>query len=715
MAQVTEVKDPQAVEVSPEPAPVRRIDKEQMKLLGGALARTFGRYSADRHQAEQKWLRNLRQYLGIYDPEIESSLGKGRSRAYPRLTRVKCISVVSRIMNLMFPGVEKNWNLEASPNADMKMEDVHEAVERMMQKLSAAGGEAPKLDDKMVQMAVNELAMDRAKHLEAWIDDQLQEIGGDQTLDYVSLNRQVLKSGVMFGVGLLHGPFVRTESFTQWTLGDDGKPMPKTNTSFKPMYEFLPIWDFYPDMSAKTFAQMDGYFLRKVMSRAQLRDLAKRPDYFKDVITSYLATNQTGNYKAMSYETLLRNMGIRENVSEQAAADAGGKYDVRVWHGPISGTYLQAAGISSIPQDKLGDDFMAEVWLIDDFVIKCEINSWRKIGIDVNMIHAFVFDEDDTSPVGNGLPSIMRDSQMALCAATRMMLDNASVICGPNLEVNTDLLRPDQDLTAIEGYKIWYREGTGQEAQFPAVRGVQIDGHLTELLSTIELFQKFADAETFVGPQTGGDMDRQKSSEPMRSPVGASMLRSDAALPFKDIVRSFDIFTMSVIYSIVQFNRKFNPQVAPEGDYNVVARGATAMIAKEIRAMQLDQLAVTLTDEEKLEVDPRKLARARFIVRDLEDVLLPDTQAEANRRSREASQAELVAQQKEQVAAEVRKTLSDAFKNIAQGQKNTATADAATVKSVLELLERGLEDAASNNIAGSSAGTGGQPAQAAQQ
>ena len=404
-----------------------------------------------------------------------------------------------------------------------------------------------------------------------------------------------------------------------------------------------------------------------------------------------------------------------ENVSEQAAADAGGKYDVRVWHGPISGAYIQAAGISSIPQDKLGDDFMAEVWLIDDFVIKCEINSWRKIGIDVNMIHAFVFDEDDTSPVGNGLPSIMRDSQMALCAATRMMLDNASVICGPNLEVNTDLLRPDQDLTAIEGYKIWYREGTGQEAQFPAVRGVQIDGHLTELLSTIELFQKFADAETFVGPQTGGDMDRQKSSEPMRSPVGASMLRSDAALPFKDIVRSFDIFTMSVIYSIVQFNRKFNPQVAPEGDYNVVARGATAMIAKEIRAMQLDQLAVTLTDEEKLEVDPRKLARARFIVRDLEDVLLPDTQAEANRRSREASQAELVAQQKEQVAAEVRKTLSDAFKNIAQGQKNTATADAATVKSVLELLERGLEDAASNNIAGSSAGTGGQPAQAAQQ
>lgn len=714
MINSTEVKDPQAVEVAPEPSPVRRIDKEQMKLLGGALAKTFTRYSSDRHQAEQKWLRNLRQYLGIYDPEIEASLGKGRSRAYPRLTRVKCISVVSRIMNLMFPGTEKNWQLGASPNAEMRIEDVHEAVTRMQKKLTVEGGQPPEIDEMMVQAAVNELAADRAKHLEVWIEDQLEEIGGDQTLDYVSLNRQVLKSGVMFGLGLLHGPFVRADKFTAWGLDEGGKPTPRENTSFKPMYEFLSVWDFYPDMSAKTFAQMDGYFLRKVMSRAQLRELANRADYFGDVIKSVMTSMPTGNYKAMSYETLLRNLGVRENVSEVQNADSGGKYDVRVWHGPISGTYLAGAGISSIPADKMNDDFMAEVWLIDEFVIKCEINSWRKIGIDVNMIHPFVFDEDDTSPVGNGLPNIMRDSQMSICAATRMMLDNASVICGPNLEINTDLMRPDQDLTSIEAYKIWYREGTGQEAQYPAVRPVAIDGHLAELLQTIELFQRFADSETFVGPATGGDNEK-KSSEPMRSAVGASMMRSDAALPFKDIVRSFDSFTMSVIYSIVQFNKKFNPQAAPEGDYNVVARGATSMIAKEIRGMQLDQLVTTLTDEEKLEIDPRKLARARFLIRDLDDILLPDSQAEANRRNRAATQSEVTEQQKEQLQADIRKTLSDAFKNIAQGQKNTANADAATVKSVLELLERGLEDAASTNIKGSSAGTGGELAQAGQQ
>ena len=708
-----DVKDPPSVEVPQPPvAPVKRIDTETLKRLGVSLSQTFTRYASDRNAAELKWLRNLRQYLGIYDPEIEQALGTKRSKSYPRLTRVKCISVLSRIMNLMFPGNEKNWLLGASPNADMDPADVQEAIQRVMEKAQASGGQPPKLDNDLVQKAVNELAEARAKHLEVWIDDQLQEIGGDQTQDYVTLNRAVLKSGIVYGVGLLRGPFVRQGKSTTWGMGDGGTPAATTVDTFKPMFEFLSIWDFYPDMSAKTFAQMDGYFIRVVMSRAQLTALARRDDFIAPVIKSYLRSNPTGNYKAQNFETMLRSMGVRENVSETARADVGGKYEILVWNGPISGEYIRAAG-GDVAEDKITEDMEAEVWMLDGQIIKADMNAWRKLGLDVRTIHPFIFDEDDTSPVGNGLPSIMRDSQMSLCAATRMLLDNASVVCGPNLEVNTDLMRPDQDITQIEAYKIWYREGMGQEAQYPAVRNVTIDSHMQELLQSIDLFQKFADSETFVGPQTGGDMDRQKSSEPMRSPTGAAMMRSDAALPFKDIVRSFDSFTQSVIYSLVQFNRKFNPHAAPEGDYNVVARGATSLVAKEIRGMQLDQLAATLTDEEKMEIDPRKLARARFEVRDLNDILLSDTDAENNRRAREASQAKAAQDQQELMGAEIRKALSEAFKNISQGQKNSAAADAQTVQAALDLLERGLNDA--TNSEGQGNGTAGGSAQQAKQ
>jgi len=272
-----------------------------------------------------------------------------------------------------------------------------------------------------------------------------------------------------------------------------------------------------------------------------------------------------------------------------------------------------------------------------------------------------------------------------------MLLDNASVGCGPQLELNTDLLRQDQDLTSTSAYKVWYREGSDATAQFPAVRNVGIDSHLPELTKIIELFMKFADAETFVGPMTGGDM-ANSPSEPMRTAAGASMLRGDAALPFKDIVRAFDAFTQSVIESVVQFNKKLNVAQTPEGDYDVIARGATSLIAKEMRCIQADQLTATLKPEEMIHIDARKLIEVRIKSRDMGDVLVSKEEA-VRRQAQQDQQAQQQQDQRQQVQeATVRKLLSDAFKNISQGQKNTATADAATVKAVLDLLEKGLNN-----------------------
>ena len=672
---------------NPEQAPVPVIRSEELRQLGQNLDKLFMQYVSDRRIAELKWLRNLRQYLGLYDPEIEKEMSVNRSKAYPRITRVKCISVLSRIMNLMFPGNERNWELRASPSPDMSPEDVMQAIQTLMTKAQEAGVQ-PQLDDEMVRQAVFNLATDRAEELSVLIDDQLQELGGDQTLDYVSLARKVAQSGILYGLGVLKGPFVRASQTTKWQVDPySGMPAPVTQTIYKPMFEFMPIWDFYPDMSAKTFAQMDGYFTRVVMSRSQIRALADRPDFFPDQVKKYLSTHPQGNYRPQPFEMELRAMGVKVNVNEMKSETT--KYEILVWNGPVGGQFLQMAGVD-VPEDKLADDIEAEVWMIEGNILKADMNPWRKIGAQVRTIHTFLFDEDDTSPVGNGLPNVVRDSQMSISAATRMLLDNASVVCGPNLELNTDLLRPDQDLTSTSAYKIWYREGTGPDAMQPAVRNLTIDAHLDDLLKTIELFMKFADMETFVGPATGGDMERG-FSEPMRTAAGASMLRGDAALPFKDIIRNFDIFTQSVINSLVQFNRKFNPDLAPEGDYNVIARGATSLIAKEVRGMQVDQLAATLTPQEAIHIDERKLVEARVKVRDLGDLLVTADEAK-RRQAQQAQQAQVMQQQQaEQVAANVRKTLSDAYKNIAQGQKNTANAEAATIAAALDILEKGVE------------------------
>lgn len=694
---------PPAVNVEPvDTAPVRRISSSELAQLGQDRRRLFDQYASDRTVAEQKWLRNLRQYLGIYDPEIERQLSTTRSKAYPRVTRVKCISVLSRIMNLMFPGNERNWELKASPSPDMSPEDVMQAIQDAQRKQQEAGINEP-LTDASVKEAVQSLADQRAVDLSLLIDDQFQELGGDQTIDYVALNRKVAASGILYGLGVLRGPFVREVQSTTWGLDPETQqPAPRTVTRYKPQFEFLPVWDFYPDLSAKTFTSMDGYFLRLVMSRTQLRALANRSDFFGEQIREYLNNNMQGNYRPRTHETELRAMGIKAAVNDMKAETM--KYEIIVWNGPVSGQALRQAGVE-VEADKLADDIDAEIWMIDSTVIKADINPWRKMGVEVRTIHTFLFDEDDTSPVGNGLPNVIRDSQMSISASARMLLDNASVTCGPNMELNTDRLRPDQDMSSIEPYKIWYTEGTGADAQWPAVRNIDINSHMDELLKVLDLFTKFADMETFVGPATGGDMEHGYS-EPMRTAAGASMLRGDAALPFKDIVRNFDTFTQSTLTSVVQFNRKFNPDQAPEGDYNVIARGATSLIAKEIRGIQVDQLAATLSPEERIHVDERKLVEARFAVRDLTNLLVsPD---EAKRRQAQAAQAaqEQQAQMQEMSAAQIRKTLAEAFKNVSQGQKNIGAAEATTINAALDVLERGAQSEADQAGATSTGGSG---------
>jgi hypothetical protein len=685
------------------PAPVRTINTDTLKALGQELNQLFCRYASDRQLTELKWLQNLRQYLGIYDPEIEAQLAPNRSKAYPRVTRVKCISVLSRLMNLMFPGNERNWELSASPSPEMSPEDIKAAVEELIADRDK-DGLSTEMSMEIIDAAVQRLADRRAAELSNLIDDQLQELGGDQTLDYILLNRKVIDSGIKFGLGVLEGPYVRKEQQCGWVLGEGGNFEPHMTTCYKPQFDFTPVWDFYPDMSARVLPG-EGYFIRKVMGRSTLRKLANRPDFFGEEIKKYLRTNQgRGNYQARNFETQLRTMGTKANVSD-TPTDPQGKYEIIVWKGPISAGKLMELGVT-VPEKYQADDVDSEIWLVDGNVIKADINPWRKLGLEVQTVHCFVFDENDSSPIGDGLPNVVRDSALSIAAATRMTLDNASVTCGPNLELTMSLLRQDQDLKSVEGYKIWYRneDEDAATAAYPAVRPVQIDGHLKELEGLIKMFMEFADLETFVGPATGGDVTKAPS-EPMRTAAGASMLRGDAALPFKDIVRNFDFFTQSVILSLVHFNKKFNPQFAPEGDYNVVARGATSLIAKEVRGMQLDMLAQTLTDEERDWIDEGKFVAQRFAVRDMTSLMVSPTEAKQKKEARQAAMGRMQEAQERHLEAEIRQLLAKAFKEITQGQKNQANADAEVANSALAILEHGMED--DSKPEGTGAATGG--------
>lgn len=83
--------------------------------IGVDLLGEFAEAERLRRESELRWLNDLRQYKGLYEPEEEAAM-QGGSRAFMRKTRVKVESVDARLMDLLFPANrERNFDVGATP------------------------------------------------------------------------------------------------------------------------------------------------------------------------------------------------------------------------------------------------------------------------------------------------------------------------------------------------------------------------------------------------------------------------------------------------------------------------------------------------------------------------------------------------------------------------------------------------------------------------
>lgn len=646
---------------------VPAVDKMKMAAFGAKQYALFEQYKKDRRETEQQWLRNLRQTKGIIDPEIEKNIPDDRSKAYPKITRTKVIGTVARLMEMLFPQTEKNWAIAPSPLPTLSQGD----LQKVLDGLTAPGedGTVPNPTDTQIEAAIFDFAKTKSMRMEKEIDDQLQE------LDYITLSRRVVYSAVQYSIGILKGPFVVSKEGRTWTKDAYGKLTAKTVQVRQPSYEHGSVWDFYPDMSAKEFNQMDGAFFRHIMSRNQVSELAKRPDFDGDAIRAWLANNKVGNYKELEWERELRVKADRNNLTDLE----GRKYEIWEWWGFASGHDLRAAGVS-IPDSDLSLEIESTLWGIGKTLIKTKLNPYDS---KIRPFHLFVYEEDDINLTGNGLPQVMRDSALAIGEASRMMLDNASIVCGDMVEVNVDLLMPGQNLDVF-ARKAWLREGTGATAGIPAVRPIALNSHIPELSEIIQLFMGFADTETALPPSSLGDPSKG-GSEALRTTGGMSMLMGAAALPIRDTVRNFDKYTTSVIGSLYNWNMEFNSNESIKGDYQVIARGSTSLIAKEVRAASLDQFRMTLDEDERVHVNTRKLLVERMKTRDIPLDVLDDQDVVDKRIAANTQRQQEAADQETAMSnAEIKKLIAAAFKDIAQANAAQTGANVDTFNAIVK-------------------------------
>ena len=115
-------------------------------------------------------------------------------------------------------------------------------------------------------------------------------------------------------------------------VDETGFPRIVDSPVYRPYFEPVSIWDYYPDFSAKNFAQMDGQFQRHVYAHHTLSELADREDFMGDAIREYLRERPQGNYQKKNYEQQLDAISDDKQQTQPGESDVSdGAEPERTW------------------------------------------------------------------------------------------------------------------------------------------------------------------------------------------------------------------------------------------------------------------------------------------------------------------------------------------------------------------------------------------------
>jgi len=653
---------------------------DELAKLGTHLKKQLDTFIADRNLCELQWLKNLRQHLGKYDPEVLAAIPAERSHVYPRDTRVKIKGGVAKMMEMMFPATERNWELTPSPSPSIPKAALQQIIDLLNSRTDEQGQPVPPTSED-IEREVTAFAAKRGEKMEREIADQQADPGQD----HPQMCKRVTRSGYIYGFGVAECPLVRTQTERVWELDPaTGGYVAKTKTIKRPYAEYIRVWDFYPDLSAKSWEDQELCFKKVVMTRHDFRKLADRKDFKGAVIREYLRENASGNYVAKTYESELHQLAKTANLADRTAR----RFELYRALGFIDAHTLKEAGVD-VQDDELDQDILADLWFIDDVVIKAEKAAFGERPSD--QYHAFIYAEDEDSGLtGVGLPEEVRDSQMSLCASTRALMDNMAASAGPITEVNTSLLpRGRKSIGPVHAFMTVEREGDGAEANYPALRQLTTDSHVQDILPIISMQRQQLDIESNLPAYTMGAM-QQPLGEAFRTTNNMSMMMGSANMVTKDTVRAFDKFTTSLVGAMLKWNMEFNPNEELKGDYQVRAKGNLSLVAKEVRGAALDQFVMTLTPEERAILDTYGLLIDRLKARDLPvDRVLPKDEAEKVIQGMRdaASQASQVEQGFTQ--AKTADVSASAKKREIEAENLAASADA-TIQEILSRIESNL-------------------------
>lgn len=580
---------------SPEDTEEAEVIRAQQLLdaLGTELHTRITKQVTDRAPVEQMWLEDLAQYNGEYDPDTKAELEEsGQSQVYVNITRAKCNSAEARLSDMLFPTDDKSWGIEPTPVPEMAQSIGSTAPMYNEDGSPRLTEEGKPITEGDMASAIEKVARERAEAMEREIDDQLTEAR------YEVVCRDVIHDAVVFGTGILKGPVVMNRERKMWSEVRDEETgesiyVLEVVEDFRPGVERVDVWDYYPDMSARTPEEKEFEFERKFVTKKQLRALAKRPGYMRGQIAKVLGEDPRSYTTTSTHLSQLRRLAGITNIIDDS------RYEMWEYHGPVERDTLLACGCELPDEDgnyeEGGEDtrgygsskyesdpfavYDATVLFIGPHVIKANLNP---LETDESPYSVFTWERDDTMVFGRGVPRTMRHQQNVINSAWRMTMDNAGLSVGPQVVVNTTMVEPADGKWELSPRKLWYlKDPAGRADQ--AFYTFNVPSMQAELGAIFQTAKDLVDEETSLPMIAQGEFGNQQETATARS-----IAMNASNIVMRRVVKHWDDeITTPTIGRFYDWNMQNSEKEYIKGDFEAEARGTSVLLVKEIQTQAM--------------------------------------------------------------------------------------------------------------------------------
>ena len=580
-------------------------DERPYDSLVGYVEARYERARTRRYSDEERWVQAYKNYRGIYGPDVQFTETE-KSRVFIKVTKTKVLAAYGQLVDVLFSqnrfpiGVEPTALPEGvadTVHVDPKEQEQEQALEQIKDIYGSLGdgndlqpGDTtdmlrdrlgPQQEDLediegleegpgQTQSAVTfHPAMVAAKRMEKKIKDQLEESSATKQL------RFSVFECVLFGTGVMKGPFALDKEYPNWDEEGDYDPIIKTI----PKVEHTSVWDFYPDPDAYNMEDATYTVERHRMTRPQLRALKKRPFFRSNAIDDAIKYGES--YNQEWWEESLNDNDVASDFGGEGFSSYSGdveRFQVLEFWGTVDREIVENQGLE-IPEKFLEDDeIQINAWVCNGEILRFVINPFTPKRIPYV---ASPYEINPYSFFGVGLAENMDDTQTLMNGFMRLAVDNAILSGNLLIEVDETNLAPGQDLTVYPG-KIFRRQG-GAPGQ--AIFGTKFPNVSSENMMLFDKARVLSDESSGLPSYSYGQTGVMGTG---RTASGISMLMGAASNAIRTVIKNMDDYMLRPMgEALFAFNMQFDFDPEIKGDLEIRARGTESFMKNEVRSQRL--------------------------------------------------------------------------------------------------------------------------------